>query len=136
SGCGTLIQAHQGGIVLRTILAAKGFAVNGEAITAAIDPGYTGAIIAVQPIGFDDFRRVTPTTASYWGEPLLLLHQVRVTFGGRTLADPAPLVRVDQAFGLSGRTYQGVVGLSLLSKHTFAFDFRNMVMWLDDSSKA
>ena len=134
ANCAHLVNVLQelGGSVLVT----DGFAVNGQRTTAIIDPLYTGAILALGPIrkvvGFEK----GPANGSYREDTLLFVRPVSVTFGNRTLSKSAPLVRADRAYDASGRHYDAVIGLSLLSKSAFAFDFHNMKIWLSNSTGA
>lgn len=128
-----LIEVRTGDL-LQYIAGSEGFAVNGQRTKAIIDPLYTGAVLAVEPIQRVLGYEGKPIGGSYRGDTLLFVRSVSVTFNGRTLSTSAPLVRADQGYGITGRQYDCVIGLSLLSTHAFAFDFRNMRMWLDDSA--
>lgn len=142
TGCNRLVEARLGDFA-PDIVASKGFAVNNRPITAVIDPLYLGAVIAQEPIegvvsitrwgaGRNDFHIPgTATAKKYRGDRLLLVGPVFVAFAGHTLCSSAPLVRDDEAFGGMGPEYDSVIGLSVLSRYAFAFDLRNMAMWLD-----
>lgn len=133
SNCSRLQETSQGDFT-GNILATDGFAIDGKRVKAVLDPLYPGAVLAMNPVVGLVGLEGKPIATTYRGGHLLFVRPVSVTFGHHTLAASVPLVRADDGYDLSGTEYDVVIGLSLLSQHTFALDFRNKTMQLDDYS--
>lgn len=114
-----------GGIALTT----DGFSVDNLQLRARLDTLFQGSIAILEHIQGLRTQATAPSEGSYAGSKLSLLETAPVYFGGKTVANPAPVVRADPAFGIVGREYNSAVGLSILSTSAYGFDLRSMKMW-------
>jgi len=110
-------------------LTADGFTTGNIPLRARLDTLFQGSIAILGPIQGLKTQAGRAIEGSYRRSRLSYLEAVPVYFGGKPVANSAPVLRVDDAFASVGRQYDSVVGLSILSAGAYAFDLRSMKMW-------
>jgi hypothetical protein len=137
AGAGTLSYptfGHQG----PPIVAATGFAVNGQPITVQVDILYTGTLLiyptSVSRLGLDAAATATETRDFPFtdgGVPMIVSKAAHESFAGADLMTDAPLYFATPKVHTPDGLFDGTVGNALLTGHRVTFDFKSNRFWLD-----
>jgi len=127
--CAPLIEVTSGDFA-PMVIATRGFAINGQPVTAIVDPEYKGAIAAIEPIPnvleFEGQR----SGETYKKDSLLSVKTASIAFKNKSLSSGVPLMRFSNAYGFSGPGYEVHIGMAVLSHRIFVLDFKNMTIRL------
>ena len=129
ANCSELHDSRVGDVTGDVTLTADGFSVGNSPLRARLDTLFHGSVAILEPVKGLRTEDSRPIEGSYGGNKLSLLEIAPVYFRGKVVANDAPVVRADPAFGIAGRQYNSAVGLSILSAGAYAFDLRSMKMW-------
>jgi hypothetical protein len=120
------------------IVAATGFAVNGQPITVQVDILYTGTLLiyptSVSRLGLDAASAATQTRDFPFtdgGVPMIESKAAHESFAGADLMTDAPLYFATPKVHTPDGLFDGTVGNALLTGHRVTFDFKSNRFWID-----